>query len=121
MTVRREIEESRRESGEPARRRLVAAANPRLQQKRSWIMRVRESAYGSLFSYPSPGVEESICGGAACPSPQSICIRCGCPHTSGICDSTVSRRCSCWSIETPEEYQPACIQPSLLDSHQISV
>jgi sulfur carrier protein len=27
--------------GEPARRRLVAAANPRLQQKRSWIMRVK--------------------------------------------------------------------------------
>ncbi len=27
--------------GEPAGRRLVAAANRRLQQKRSWIMRAR--------------------------------------------------------------------------------
>jgi len=37
MTVRREIAESR---GEPAGQRPVAAVNRRLQQKRSWIMRV---------------------------------------------------------------------------------
>jgi len=36
MTVRREIAEPRRET---AGRRLVVAADRRLQQKRSWIMR----------------------------------------------------------------------------------
>jgi len=56
MTVRREIDESRGETGarsredptqyvegprgEPAGRRPVAAMNRRLQQKCSWIMRV---------------------------------------------------------------------------------